>query len=563
MPFFTGSEQSEEIKRWLAELRGDSEREEAEYQHRKEERVLQTQQEQIRQKDKERVRQEVEKERNNRLLHEASKKIETENRQKEEERVYLEQEKRIKKQNYDAARKVPIEILTNLFKSDFLKSRQIWHDKMSTQLSEVEFNELSAQFVVSWFEKQGWQKPDQEQALCIADVWDNVQVIARAGSGKTATTVNRTAFLVKHCGVSPSEILLLAFNREAAKEVNERLLKLIGDNAPQAMTFHALAYALVHPGEALIYDDEMKGLLKSTTVQQVIDSFIIDTSWSERIKELMLRYFRTDWEEIVSGGYHFFPEDMIKYRRSLTYLGLDGKQYKSKGEKRLADYLFEHDVPYKYEKNLWLNGLNYKPDFTIPPNNDILKGIVIEYFGIVGDAKYDAQTRIIRSFWKNRSDYLYIELFPGQVDSMDVLDQVVGIYLENCGFAMRRLTDCEIWNRIKKRAVGEFSFIVSQFISRCRKGMISPEDLAGMVNNQFESLPVLQVDFLRVVWKIYQEYLRILSINEEEDFEGLLIRAEEVVKTGQSCWQRRAGSGDLKLVKYLFIDEYQKVFLCW
>ena len=473
------------------------------------------------------------------------------------ERDRLAEEKRIKKQKYEAARKKTLETITNLFNGDFLTSREIWMNKLSNQVSEEEFNELSARFVVSWFEKQGWTKPDQEQARCIAKVWDNIQVIARAGSGKTATIVNRAAFLVKHCGVSPSEILLLAFNREAAKEVNDRLHKLLGERAPQAMTFHALAYALVHPEEALIYDDEMNGFSKSSTVQHVIDTFIRDTSWSVRIKELMLRYFRADWDEIVSGGYNLDPKEMIEYRRSLSYLGLDGKNYKSKGEKRLADYLFEHDVPYKYEKNFWWDGLNYKPDFTIPPNDKILKGIVIEYFGMAGDTKYDEQTQMKRIFWKNRPDYLYIELFPGQADSMEVLDQAVGIFLQNCGFKMLRLTDQQIWHRIKKRALGDFSSIASQFISRCRKKMISPEDLQDMVKKQFGLLSKLQVDFLGVVWKIYQEYLQILVINEEEDFDGLLIRAEEIVKTGKSCWQRKAGSGNLRLVKYLFIDEYQ------
>ena len=41
--------------------------------------------------------------------------------------------------------------------------------------------------------------PDPEQAAAIGAVEGNVQVIARAGSGKTATLVNRAKFLSQHC----------------------------------------------------------------------------------------------------------------------------------------------------------------------------------------------------------------------------------------------------------------------------------------------------------------------------------------------------------------------------
>lgn len=116
-----------------------------------------------------------------------------------------------------------------MFEADYLSSKRIWFDELSSVVSEEDFIKLSAEFVISWFEKQRWKTPDWEQAKCIAEVWSDVQVVARAGSGKTATTVNRAAFLVKHCRISPSEILLLAFNREAAKEVSDRLSNLLGE----------------------------------------------------------------------------------------------------------------------------------------------------------------------------------------------------------------------------------------------------------------------------------------------------------------------------------------------
>ncbi|MEK3984246.1 UvrD-helicase domain-containing protein [Paenibacillus sp. FSL K6-3166] len=462
-----------------------------------------------------------------------------EKRKKAEERERLEECKREAKK-----------MLILLFEADYLSSKRIWFDELSSVVSEEDFIKLSAEFVISWFEKQRWKTPDWEQAKCIAEVWSDVQVVARAGSGKTATTVNRAAFLVKHCRISPSEILLLAFNREAAKEVSDRLSNLLGGNAPQAMTFHALAYAIVHPEEALIYDDDMSGFEKSTAVQQVIDSFLQDKEWGKRIEKLMIKYFREDWNNITSGGYNLSPEEMVTYRRLVPNIGLDGKYYKSLGEKSIANYLFEHEVPYAYEKNFKWGGTNYRPDFTIPIYNNDKKGIIIEYFGIIGDKAYDIQTSEKRKFWENNKEYYYIELFPGHD-----LDHINSVLIEY-GILGRKLTDLELWHRIKNRALDEFSVIVSQFISRCRKLMISPEDLVGIVQKN-NNLPALQIDFLRVIWKIYQEYLRSLTENNLEDFDGLLMRSIEVVNSERSRWQRKLGSGDLKKIKYLFIDEYQ------
>lgn len=471
----------------------------------------------------------------------------------------LDKKKKLKQQKIEATRKKAINKIMEIFHHDFLSSKKVWKNEFSKWVSEDEFHEISLMFLKNWFEKEPVKTPDEDQLKSISEVWHDVQVVARAGSGKTTTTVNRAYFLVKHCKVSPSQILLLAFNNQAAEEVYKRLRSLLGNKAPQAMTFHALAYSIVHPEEELIYDEEMNGNKQSSTVQQVIDSFIRSSSWSERIKDLMMKYFRADWEEIISKGYQLNPEEMVEYRRSLPYIGLDGKYYKSKGEKFIADYLFERDIPFKYERNFWWDGQNYKPDFTIPVNHQKLLGVVIEYFGMVGNNIYDKQIGMKRRFWGSRSDYHLVELYPSDVDSEDMIEQVLFPHLRNCGILQRKLTDLEIWHRIKDRAVGEFSLIVSQFINRARQIMMSPDELVEKVNQDLHSMSELQVAFLRVVWKIYKEYLTTLSHNDEEDFNGLIIRAIYKINSGESRWKRRKDSGDLSKVQYLFIDEYQDV----
>jgi ATP-dependent DNA helicase RecQ len=72
-------------------------------------------------------------------------------------------------------------------------------------------------------------------------------VIAGPGSGKTRTIVHRIAYLIKVKRVQPNRILVLAYNRNAVRELRLRLKDLIGPLASnlQVYTFHGLALSLL------------------------------------------------------------------------------------------------------------------------------------------------------------------------------------------------------------------------------------------------------------------------------------------------------------------------------
>jgi len=68
---------------------------------------------------------------------------------------------------------------------------------------------------------------------------------AVAGSGKTHALVNRVGYLVKVKGVAPRRVPAVTFSRKGADEMNERLVKLIGDTGARVGTFHSLAYQIL------------------------------------------------------------------------------------------------------------------------------------------------------------------------------------------------------------------------------------------------------------------------------------------------------------------------------
>jgi len=499
-------------------------------------------------KEKETKRREQEK-----LRREAEKTAKEEEAKREEQRArkaQLEAEKKRLKKEKALAR------VRECFEQDFLGADSIYEKQYSQTVSRNEYETEKLRFVQSWIKGNTKNELDSEQAQAISTYGKHIQVIARAGSGKTTTLVNRAIFLQKHCHIPPNQMILLAFNRKAAEEIKERLEKCFGDSVPYVMTFHALAYAIVHPEESLLYDDPASNSkAKSRSLQSVIDDYLLNPKYKEKIRALMLEHFRTDWERIVAGGYDREKAELLEYRRSLPNVSLRGEYLKSYGEKLIADFLFEHNIPYKYERNYWWNGVNYRPDFTIFLSAE--SGIIIEYFGLAGESDYDELTEEKRRFWKNKQAWKLLEICPrnvfaGRDQFFDIFKQL----LEEKGVKCARLTEDEIWHLIKDRAIDRFTSTTAGFIQRCRKLSLTPSQLDHRIQSH-NDLSSVEEQFLKIAKHLYSAYLNRLYATGEEDFDGLMHRAAKSIQEGQTVFERKSGKGDLRDIRYMFIDEYQ------
>jgi DNA helicase II / ATP-dependent DNA helicase PcrA len=110
-------------------------------------------------------------------------------------------------------------------------------------------------------------------------------LIAGAGSGKTRVLTFRIAHLIQSKGIDPFNIMALTFTNKAAKEMRERIEKVVGSEARNLWmgTFHSVfarilrseAHHLGYPSNFTIYDtDDSKSLIRSIVKEMGLDDTV-------------------------------------------------------------------------------------------------------------------------------------------------------------------------------------------------------------------------------------------------------------------------------------------------
>lgn len=115
---------------------------------------------------------------------------------------------------------------------------------------------------------------NKEQKDAVQTIAGPLLILAGAGSGKTKVLTTRIAYLVQS-GVRPKDILAVTFTNKAAKEMKERLGKILGENTVKYMwvgTFHGICGRILRENIDNYNFQSGKKLDKNFTIYDETDS---------------------------------------------------------------------------------------------------------------------------------------------------------------------------------------------------------------------------------------------------------------------------------------------------
>jgi DNA helicase IV len=398
---------------------------------------------------------------------------------------------------------------------------------------------------------------NDEQARAVVCFDNRVQVLAAAGSGKTSVMVARAAYAVSRGFVAPGRILLLAFNKDAANELQKRVVARfaaagIDSSGLRASTFHSFGLDVI--GRATGEKPRLARWLDQgddvAMVMRIVDE-LRDASESFRhnwdLYRLLFANAPTDLAENEPDGY----DDAT---RQTGYRTFAGEVVKSHGERLIANFLFLNGVDYVYERPYDVNVSDsthsqYRPDFYYPAID-----VWHEHWALGRDGKpppeFEGYAESIA--WKRgvhaQHGTTLLESTWADVMFGDGVTRLKG-ELTRLGLTFDWNPDRPINDeRAKVMKHEHLARLVRTFMTHVKSNSWTAEDLERRLSADLVRLNGFRTRlFLQVYWQIHAEWERRLTADGSVDFEDMLVRAVSHLEGGN------IGAGyDL-----IMVDEFQ------
>lgn len=419
---------------------------------------------------------------------------------------------------------------------------------------------------------------DEEQIAACARIERHRIIQARAGSGKTRTLAAYAALSIRDEALAADQVLILAFNKKAATEIGDRVRHATGiTEFRNARTFHSLAWHLAdHAGRDLLFDDG--SLAPSRRKQSGFVERLVKAIMNPVIRERTYEFFRREVEQIDRLGSALPDSEYFAFRSAMRDYTLGGETVKSNGEKYIADFLFEHGIPYVYEK-VWswdrsdrVHGTAYRPDFSLAVGG---QNIILEHWALdprdpdarvpswwdVSTEEYRNQIEAKRGFCRERGIRL-LETDSGMLSNgRTTFEATLLQILSAAGIICRRLSHDELVRRVVEapRSVSRLAELFLQFISRAKKRGWSAAEVSKLIGAAPDPDPRSRI-FQELAVHAYAAYERQLVETCAMDFDDLLISATESVRATGGATRLLLGRSDslaLRDLRWILIDEFQ------
>jgi ATP-dependent DNA helicase Rep len=225
--------------------------------------------------------------------------------------------------------------------------------------------------------------PRQREAVRYID--GPLLVLAGAGSGKTRVITEKIAYLIRECGYKANHIAAVTFTNKAAKEMKERVAKVLGGEARglQISTFHSLGLDIIRrelstlgykSGFSIFDQQDAQALLRELLMKSGdVDNDYVElaqqsiSNWKnelqtpsallsraatqgemnlavlyERYQRSLKAYNAVDFDDLISLPVQLFesnPEALLRWHSRIRYLLVDEYQDTNSGQYKLVQQL--------------------------------------------------------------------------------------------------------------------------------------------------------------------------------------------------------------------------------
>jgi DNA helicase-4 len=426
------------------------------------------------------------------------------------------------------------------------------HDDVQTEVAALNHQHLQRELSAckDFFDSVESNPLTQKQREALITDEDNTLVVAGAGTGKTSVVVGKVGYLVKRQRVPPHEILLLAYNRAAAKEMQTRVDERIGVDL-KVSTFHALGLNII--GSAEGRKPSLSRLVEGTDGTATFIEGVLQKMLADAVLRIPLLRHLVEYLRPYKAPAEFANKnEFIGYLKSADIKTIRGEQVRSFEESVIADWLFVNGIAYEYEANYrhdlaTATHRQYKPDFFLPES-----GVYIEHFGISRDgstapwvptAEYHEGMRWKRGIHAQYKTTL-IETFS--YDRQEhALTERLGERLANAGVRPRPRSASEIEEALKNRKVFTvLAKLLTTFLRHFKEGR---HTLTSLQSSPETGDKFRRGSFLNVFEHVRNAYEAELDREPAIDFQDMIGRAVDHVSAGRYKSPFR----------YIIVDEFQ------
>lgn len=420
---------------------------------------------------------------------------------------------------------------------------------------------------------------DEEQRTAIIMDEDYSLVIAGAGSGKTTTMAAKVKYLIEKCNVSPKKIILLAFTKKAASELDARINLDFKLNV-EVLTFHKLGMQFIRK----IFDKPVK-IVGDATSYEIISEYVKNEIFPNKQKLLQfinvfnkyvhfeegtLGYpdFNSHFDSYVLKKYEENKDNLEQYinerikRRIKNNRTINGETLKSRGEVEIANFLYLNSLHYSYEKTYPFKldeERSYSPDFTISDNG---LDIYVEYYGLTTyNPNGNYTTDDIRTYNKliEKKKILHrkyntdlIELYSKYNNGSNYL-KVLEEELIKRSIKFDKKTQEQIFYRLlytsEEAEYFKFINLCVSFINRFKEKGYDINDFDELINETKDEETIKQLELIKPIYKYYQ---RRIHSEYKIDFNDMINYAYKGMEKAKFKYKYLD-------YDYLIIDEYQDI----